>query len=92
MLTMKKVILLSLVGLVIAMGLLYMEFKNSPVTKMDVRDGVVIGEMGFLEARSAALTCICVTWLVVLLAAFLKINAAGKKTRVVQQETKPEGQ
>ncbi len=55
---MKKVILLSLVVLVITIGLLYMEFKNSPVTRYQVRDGVVMGEMGFLEARSAALSCI----------------------------------
>lgn len=89
---MKKVILLSLVVLVIAIGLLYMEFKNSPVTKYQVRDGVVMGEMGFLEARSAALSCICVSWLIVLLVAFLKINASGEKPREAQQQTKPEGQ
>lgn len=89
---MKKVFLISLIVLVLVTGVLYVQFKTSPVTKMDVRDGVVIGEMGFLEARSAALSCVCGSWMLVLLAAFLKFNASGKKSQDEKQQIKPEGQ
>lgn len=88
---MKKVLLISLVVLVIAISLLYIEFKNNPVKQMEVRDGMITGrEKGFLEARSAPLAGICVSWLVVLLVAFLKVNATAKQDREVQQKENQE--
>lgn len=88
---MKKAIVLSVVVLVIAIGLLYIEFKNNPVKKMDVLDGVVIGEKGFLGARSAALSCICMSWVTVFAVVFLKISTKGKTTPETQRQTKPTG-
>jgi hypothetical protein len=41
---------------VVGIGLLYAQFQTSPVKQMSVRDGAVIGEMGFIEARAAACT------------------------------------
>ncbi|MDP1544597.1 MAG: hypothetical protein Q8L87_01145 [Anaerolineales bacterium] len=76
---MKSILLLSLVVLVIAIGLLYMEYENNPVKKMEVRGGSITGnEMGFLEARSAALSSICVTWLIVLIVAGIVHNRVTK--------------
>ncbi len=72
---MAKVIVIFVLVWVVAVGLLYVEFQNNPVREMDVRDGRVVGEKGFLEARAAQCTCFTMAWVVAFVFALLKLNA-----------------
>lgn len=92
---MKKVFLISLIVVAIAIGLVYVQFATSPVTKYVVRNGIAVTdemgsfvEMGFLEVQSTAIVLICFSWLVVLLVAFVKTDAEKKKSQEGQQQTK----
>jgi hypothetical protein len=88
---MKKVLLFSGIVWMIAIGLLYMEFNASPVKEFAVRGGQVIGEKGFLEARSAACTGITMLWLFILLGALVKTTANKGASQNQQYQTKPSG-
>ena len=93
---MKKVLLISVIVTILAVGLIYIEFTNSPIKKFSVRQGVVVGEMGFVEARQVPLTLICAVWAFVLIPAALisylgKLASKGKTTQPAGQQAKPAG-
>lgn len=93
---MKKVLLISVIVTILAVGLIYIEFVNSPVKKFSVRQGVVVGEMGFVEARQVPLALICAVWTFFLIPAALisflgKLASKGKSTQPAGQPAKSPG-
>lgn len=67
-------------------GVLYISFLNRSVIEYDVRDGVVIGEKGFLEARVNH--CICGTgiWAVLLVLVLILVGKKRKSEQVFSDQ------
>lgn len=77
--TLIVLVVFALIWLV-AVGLLYVQWEASPVREMSVRDGVVLGEMGFVEARAWAVASFTIPWVVLLAASLGKWGGGGKRT------------
>jgi hypothetical protein len=81
----------------VAVGLMYAQFQASPVREMSVRDGVILGEKGFVEARANACAGMTLIWtflLVVILGKVRSGNRAASNPQVAgtpTSETAAEG-
>ena len=64
---------------VVGIGLLYAQFQASPVKQMSVRDGAVIGEMGFFEARAAACTGFTMILFILLVIFLIRASKLGQR-------------
>lgn len=62
----------------VAVGLIYAQFQASPVREMSVRDGVILGEKGFVEARANACTGMTIIWVVLLVVVLGKVRSGNR--------------
>lgn len=63
----------------LGIGLMYAQFASSPTKEMDTRNGVIIGEKGFLEARAAACVGFTMLLLPVAAAVLVRVGTGGAR-------------